>query len=142
MPVQSLAVALSSGPQQLFAAVQFAHVRNELPVKISNLQAAEAGTYFAPVDFTVLRDVDINFASGLKHSLRKLSLLSEVKPHVQRLLGHRLEGRLHRNRLGGRDQFGHNSACHGISDGTVRLQVQWVCARVSSAVTQSVDDRL
>ncbi len=67
----SCVVALLSELQQPSATTNVTYNFSAGPInKCNDCFAAAADTYFAPVDFTVLRDVDKNFASRLEHSLR------------------------------------------------------------------------
>ncbi len=64
-------VALLSELRQPSATTSVTYAFNKVPInKCNDCFAAAADTYFAPVDFTVLRDVDRNLASRLEHSLR------------------------------------------------------------------------
>ena len=64
-------VALLFELQQPSATTNITYDFSAVPInKCNDCFAAAADTYFAPVDFTVLRDVDKNFASRLEHSLR------------------------------------------------------------------------
>ena len=81
-------------------------------VQISKLHVPDSWAYLAPVDFTVLGDVDIDLAPGTKQSLSKFSLLFEVKPQVQRLFRNGLKSRLDSSGLGRRDQLRNYPACH------------------------------
>ena len=69
--VLSCVEALLSELQQPSATTNVTHDFGAVEInKCNDCSAAAADTYFAPVDFTVLREVDKDFASRLEHSLR------------------------------------------------------------------------